>query len=115
MRRLILGSASSMGFLVLALSPAGAGIVPSEAIESTVNEGSPVSIALADLDGDSVLDAVVISKLLTKFGLYQGTGSGSFGPEIAQGSLYFTPADCVIGDLNGDGRPDLAAINSACS
>ena len=34
--------------------------------------------------------------------------------EISSGSLYLDPIDIVVGDFNGDGALDLAAINNAC-
>ena len=39
-----------------------------------------------------------------------GTGSGAFGVKTDYGT-GFNPASVAIGDLNGDGKPDLAVAN----
>ena len=80
----------------------------------------PKSVAIADLDGDSRLDLVVtntggnypvccnpggdqVSVLL-------GNGNGTFGAAINY-TVGTTPFQAAIGDLNGDGRLDLATAN----
>jgi len=74
----------------------------------------PNSIAIGDLNGDGRPDLVVGNG----FGLYVantvavllGNGDGSFGAkrEFVTG---FNTVSIAIGDLNGDGRPDLAVVN----
>jgi hypothetical protein len=60
-------------------------------------------LALADFDGDGVLDLLVGGA----FGLYPGMGGGAFGtliPYDAGVSIF------GLADFNGDGRLDVAAI-----
>jgi hypothetical protein len=73
---------------------------------------SPSSIAIGDLNGDRKQDIVTangegganrVSVLLNK-------GGGSFRAK-ADYSAGATPVEVAIGDLNGDGKPDLAAAN----
>ncbi len=75
---------------------------------------APEAIELADIDGDAVLDAVVVGRLEAAFACYRGVGDGSFGEEIARGRMYLEPIDLVVDDFNGDGLPDIAGINGAC-
>lgn len=75
----------------------------------------PYSISLADLDGDGKADLVMSEHHMyvksTGVVIYRNTSSlsaVSFDPPIEMGGLgYF---DCAVGDLDGDGKPDLAAI-----
>jgi FG-GAP-like repeat/FG-GAP repeat len=84
--------------------------------ETHYNVGNdPVWIAMGDLNGDGQPDLVTANTILATSGagsrtvsvlLQDGAGAGHFLPakEYATGS---TPTAVTIGDLNGDGRPDL--------
>jgi hypothetical protein len=115
LRRIAGASALSLLVMLLASSETLAGVRLSDPIESPVAQGWAGAVALADLDRDGILDAVVAGKTLAVYGAYHGSGDGSFSPSMASGSLYKEPRDLVLGDFDGDGRPDLAAINSACT
>jgi hypothetical protein len=116
MRRVVLGSALSVCLLLLATSGIRAGMELSDPIESPVAEIiAPQALALADLNADSRLDAVVVGKTQAKYGLYLGKGDGFFGPLSDSGPLNLQPTDFVLGDFNGDGLLDLISINSACT
>ena len=77
---------------------------------------SPKAVELADIDGDGILDAVVVgTSISARFACYGGMGDGTFGPEIASGYLFLQPTDLVVDDFDGDGILDIAGINNACS
>lgn len=74
----------------------------------------PTWVAAGHLDGNSTLDLAVVNAGLLggqagKLSILFGTGSGRFspGPEFF---LNTEPNSVIIGDLNNDGKSDLAAI-----
>src|SRR6185436_12956711 len=85
----------------------------SQAAGSPVSVGDgPFSIVASDLNGDGRLDLVVPSFIASNVSLLLGNGFGGFGPAagspITAGS---SPASVAVGDLNGDGKADLAVAN----
>ena len=101
--------------VLLNTAAAGAG-TPSFAAAASFVTGGPGSGTLRDVNGDGRPDLIVahggsssgISLLLNT------TAAGASSPSFAD-SLEFTvgtAADVATGDLNGDGKPDLAVINN---
>jgi FG-GAP-like repeat/FG-GAP repeat/PASTA domain len=107
------------GLLVLASSVSAAmptGSAPSFAPARNYATGrAAVSVAIGDLNGDGKLD------LATANANYGGAGTVSVLLNRGEGSFRAkvdyrtgrTPASVAIGDLNGDGKPDLVAANSS--
>jgi hypothetical protein len=88
--------------------PAGAGSSPSM-------PGIPQSIAAGDFSGNGNMDLAVanFNGSSDNVAILQGDGRGGFtnaigSPFPANGN----PRSVVVGDFNGDGRPDLAVVNS---
>jgi hypothetical protein len=82
------------------------------AVSGTLN-----SISLADINGDSHLDILVVSS--TGVGHLQvmlGDGKGGFSApaEVATGTTSGPITNPVVADFNGDGHPDIAfGVNAA--
>jgi FG-GAP-like repeat len=70
----------------------------------------PVSVTIADFNGDGNPDLAVTS-LDNTVNILLGTGNGSFtaGPSFATGN---SPQYIAAGDFNGDGNLDLAITNT---
>lgn len=70
----------------------------------------PVSVAVADLNGDGALDLAVANDTSSSVSILFGNGDGTFqaSQDFAAGSF---PHWIAIGDLNGDKKPDLVVTN----
>ncbi|MGA7557889.1 MAG: FG-GAP-like repeat-containing protein [Terriglobales bacterium] len=69
----------------------------------------PASIRLADLRGIGVLDAIVVDidyNSPVELSVLLGNGDGTFQPPMGYTGLC-QPIFVTVGDVNGDGRPDL--------
>jgi alpha-tubulin suppressor-like RCC1 family protein len=75
------------------------------------------SIALADLDGDGKLDIALVSQISSVFSIFKNVSQpGSFTTASLAARLDYpagyNPNGIAIGDLDGDGRPDVVFANS---
>jgi 6-phosphogluconolactonase (cycloisomerase 2 family) len=80
----------------------------------------PISVAIGDLDGDGKPDLAVANYTSNTVSLYRNTSSsgsissGSFATKVDFPTGSF-PQSVAIGDLDGDGKPDLALANEFSS
>ncbi len=88
-------------------SEAGAGVLFSRSFAAG---GGPQSVAVADLDGDSVPDLVTANERSDDVSVLLGNGDGSFQAAVsfAAGDL---PLSVASADLDGDSVPDLVTAN----
>jgi hypothetical protein len=87
--------------------------------------GLVFSIAVSDLNGDGKLDLVVVNECPggtcsnSNIGVLLGNGDGTFRSEVTYLSGGSAPNSVAVGDVNGDGNPDIVVANecdgSACS
>jgi hypothetical protein len=71
----------------------------------------PVSIAIADVNGDHTPDLVVANGGSNTVGVLLGSGDGTFQPAVTYGSGEFFPVSVTVADLNDDGKPDIVVAN----
>lgn len=74
---------------------------------------SPLSVAVGDLNGDDKLDLAVANQGSSTVSVLLGKGDGTFQSHVdyASGVGISITSSVVIGDFNGDGKPDLATGN----
>lgn len=74
----------------------------------------PSSVALGDMNGDGRIDIVTAGSEANSVSLLMGDGDGTFGlaQSYAAGTTY-TASAVVVGDFNGDHRPDLAVTDDS--
>ncbi|MCB0728947.1 MAG: VCBS repeat-containing protein, partial [Ignavibacteriae bacterium] len=77
--------------------------------------GSPWSVSIGDINGDGKPDLVVANRVSWTVSVIRNTstsGNISFLPKVDFGTGQ-SPYSVSIGDLDNDGKPDLAVANSA--
>jgi hypothetical protein len=83
--------------------------------------GPGTSVAVADVDGDGALDLLTTEQCAAfnclnrgVVDVFRGNGDGTFKVPLTYGSGGFLTNSIGVGDLNGDGAPDLVVANQ-CS
>jgi hypothetical protein len=87
------------------------------------NYFNPASLAVADLNGDGILDVAVTNGCgassscagKASVAVLQGNGDGTFRPALIHPSGGWDASSVVIADVNGDGKPDLLVANAECT
>jgi FG-GAP-like repeat len=87
------------------------------ALPATVFAGaSPTNLRAADLDGDGHLDLIAIvnngNNPSWSISVLLGYGDGSFQAVRAIGSSFAYVLALSVGDIDGDGKPDLGIVGS---
>jgi hypothetical protein len=90
----------------------GGGFIP----EASISVGNnPMSIATGDLNADGKPDLVTANKDSNDVSALLGTGAGNFSAQtsfgVGPGIIATAPQSVAIGDLNLDGKLDLAVAN----
>ncbi|MBS2026452.1 MAG: VCBS repeat-containing protein [Deltaproteobacteria bacterium] len=82
--------------------------------------GSISGMAVVDLDGDGFPDVVATNEsdatsLDQQLLVFMNAGDGTLRAPVVASSTDQCAGDVVVGDFNGDGKPDVASINGSCA
>jgi hypothetical protein len=79
---------------------------------------NPVSVAVADVNGDGKPDLLVANACASQndctngsMGVVLGKGDGTFQAAVSYGSGGYNARSVAVADVNGDGRPDVIVAN----
>ncbi len=77
----------------------------------------PGDVLIADLDEDGHNDALVVHIGWLQLGFYRGNADGTLAPEqlIPFSYINWGTNRMAIGDINGDGHPDVAVVDGTLS
>jgi uncharacterized protein (UPF0548 family) len=85
-----------------------------QAVMSYESGGSqPISLAVADVNGDGKPDLIVANYPSNSIGVLLGKGDGTFQAAVDYGSGGQQPKSVTVADVNGDGKPDVLVANIA--
>lgn len=78
----------------------------------TGTNSRPFSVTSVDINGDGKLDLVVANENTNTVGILLGNGDGTFAAQVTYtAGAGSNPTLATVGDVNGDGRPDIIVSN----
>jgi hypothetical protein len=111
---LIISNSISSSVNVYRNTSSGSAISFAKRVDLTTLSGL-TGVAVDDLDGDGKLDIAATNLSSNKISLFRNTTTGSelsFAAKVDSSSGSTTQA-IAIGDLDGDGKPEIAVVNSS--
>ncbi len=84
-----------------------------QAQQTFATGNDPAALAIDDVNGDGKPDIVVVNANSDTVSVLLGNGNGTFQAQLtfAVGTFDSDPTSVVLGDVNGDGKPDIVVAN----
>ena len=76
---------------------------------------NPTDVIISDLDGDGMPDIASVNNYAYAVSVFRNTGSAGGALSFAANvdfSVGASPQELAVGDLDGDGKPDIAVVNN---
>ncbi len=76
---------------------------------------SPSAVVVYDLDGDGKPDILVLNEVSNSLSLFRNISTGgtvAFASRVDVGTGLTPPSGMAVGDLDGDGKADVAVVNN---
>lgn len=110
---------SSLPFITTFNNPYGAGNMPPGFYKPKIDFASsvlPYCVVLSDLNGDGRLDMITANENANTVSVIKNTAAGSISPSSFDGKVDYpvgaSPRSIALGDLDGNGTPDIVVANS---
>jgi hypothetical protein len=101
--------------ITVLLGDGSGGFTPAPRSPFAVGLG-PSQVAIGDLNADGKPDLATANLVSSNVTVLLGDGRGGFTPAMGSPFVaYSSPQSVAIGDLNSDGKPDLATANAGTS
>jgi hypothetical protein len=104
----ISGSLGTIDVVSIHLGKGDGTLAPAGNYPTGASNPNPISIAVADLNGDGRLDLAVANNNSDSIGVLLGRGDGTFQAAVDY-PVGIAPYGIASGDFNGDGKLDLVA------
>jgi hypothetical protein len=110
-------TANSYGYSVSLFAGTGTGTFQAPVSYSFGTTSAPLDVVVADINGDGRPDVLAANAGNNTVGTLVNLGSGNFQPAIypVGTGASFVPYGLAVGDVNGDGRPDVVTANQGNS
>ena len=89
----------------------GDGRFPAQATEYPF-DGRPVSLAVADLDGDGRLDLITVGRSAPTVCVHLNQRAGTYASPCVRYPAELSPLIAAVADLDGQGGPDLVTLDT---
>jgi Bacterial Ig-like domain (group 3)/FG-GAP-like repeat len=113
------GGISNSQFFSITVAGTSFSFLPA-ALYNSIKYSTYFSVVIADVNGDGKPDIIVSSQVnnstfIGSLEVFLGNGDGTFQPPVSYDSGGSNPYSVAVGDVNGDGTPDLVVANGCAS
>lgn len=102
------------------LNTSTSGVIDANSLAAKIDKSTgirPYAVAIGDLDDDGMADLAVVNYAQQNVSVFKNTSTGTGAISYSRMDFHTatSPSSVAIGDLDGDGKPDIAAGSLAGS